>query len=117
MDIFVGAEYVIANALIALSRQGVNEISFAKLRRIGWKLQELCNESRISAIILTSGNSLKDAVYDFSDYFEYDMDEKTPIIRIKKEVPITDLENRFVYCLPSELGGLISQEMPSLLSA
>lgn len=117
MDIFIGAEYVIANALIALRQQGKHEISFNQLRRIGWKLQKLCNENQINAIIITSGYSIKNAVEDFPDYFVYGMDGEIPVVRIGEDVRIADLEDRFVYCLPAYLWNLISQKMPSLLVA
>lgn len=55
MDIFVGAEYVIANALIFLSRQGRGYVSFDQIRSLGWNVQERCNEAGVEAIILTSG--------------------------------------------------------------
>lgn len=36
MDISVGAEYVIASALIAFSRVGIDHISFDTLSELGW---------------------------------------------------------------------------------
>ena len=110
MDVFVGAEYVIANALIELKKKGEEYISFDKLRNIGWEIQKLCNEEGINAIILTSWSRIKDAIYDFSDYFEY-FEGPEPMIRVKSDRPITDLENRFVFCLPKDVATLITQNI------
>jgi len=114
MDIFVGAEVVIAKVLIALSRRGEDRVSFRQLGNIGWNIQQRCNANGVDAIILTSGKELKAAVYDFSDYFEYENIEE-PMIRIKKSVPITDLEKRFVFCIPSDVEKVIDQETDSFL--
>ena len=117
MDIFIGAEYVIANALIEISKKGDNCITFDKLRSIGWQIQQFCNQGGINVIILTSGSQLKDAIYDFSDYFEYaETGEYEPMIRIKQNTRIEDLEDRFVYCLPPDVAKLIGEKMPELVA-
>lgn len=59
MDISVGAEYVIASALIALRNHGKDCISFDTLRDLGWNIQQRCNEAGVDAIILTSGTDIK----------------------------------------------------------
>ena len=71
MNTFVGAEYVIANSLIALKKKGIDYITFSKLREIGFEIQNLCNTNGVDAIILTFGDSISSAIYDFSDYFQY----------------------------------------------
>lgn len=106
MDISVGAEYVIANALIFLGQQNGGCVSFDLIRSLGWNIQERCNEAGVDAIILTSGLDVQAAVYDFSDYFEY-VNNGTPMISVKKDVPIESLKNRFVYYLPQNVAGLI----------
>ena len=119
MDIQVGAEYVIANALIELRKHGKECITFGQLRNIGWRIQQLCNKEGINAIILTSGSRLTDAIYDFSDYFEYgetDAPLYEPMIRIKNDYPIEDLKDRFVYCLPDNVAKLFSSKMPELVA-
>lgn len=115
MDISVGAEYVIASALITLGRHGVDHISFSQLGDLGWSIQQRCNEMGVEAIILTSGTNIKAAVYDFSDYFEYEnIDE--PMIRIKKSVPVKDLQARFMCCLPKSVNDVIQSETASYLN-
>lgn len=114
MDISVGAEYVIANALIYLSRRGQDRISFNQIRNLGWNIQERCNEKGVNAIILTSGMDVQAAVYDFSDYFEY-VNEGRPMIRVKTNVPIESLENRFVHYLPQNVVKVITRETSTFL--
>lgn len=114
MDISVGAEYVIANALIFLSQRGEDRISFDQIRSLGWNIQERCNEKGVDAIILTSGMDVQAAVYDFSDYFEYVNDDK-PMICVKKNVPIDNLKDRFVYYLPKHVAEVIENETSMFL--
>lgn len=116
MDISVGAEYVIASALITLAQNGVDRISFSTLSDLGWNIQQRCNETGVEAIILTSGTNIKAAVYDFSDYFEYE-NVTEPMIRIKKSVPIEDLQTRFMLCLPKSVNEIIRNETISYLKA
>lgn len=110
MDISVGAEYVIANALIFLSRLGKGCVSFDQIRSLGWNIQERCNEAGVDAIILTSGIDVQAAVYDFSDYFEY-INGGKPMISVKKDVPIESLKDRFVYYLPQTVASVIEDAM------
>ncbi len=117
MSFFVGAEYVIANALIQLKQKGQNFVTFAFLRRLGWQIQQVCNNTGINAIILTSGYYIKDAVYDFSDYFEYVLDaNQGPLICIKKDTPIEDLKDRFIYCLPDDIAKVIIDKTSDLVA-
>lgn len=108
MDISVGAEYVIANALIVLSQKGIDRVTFSTLRDLGWSIQQRCNKAGVEAIILTSGMDIKAAVYDFSDYFEYE-NISEPTILIKKCVPIKDLQERFILCLPKAVKEVIQE--------
>ena len=119
MDTFVGAEYVIANALIALSKKGHDSITFSKLRTIGVQIQQYCNEQGIDAVILTSGDKISAAIYDFSDYFEYAETEtpfREPMIRIRKNIPITQLETRFVGYLPLDIIDVLMTKIPELVA-
>lgn len=50
MNTFVGAEYVMANTLIALKRKGIDFITFEKLREIGFKIQTSFNKQGLDAI-------------------------------------------------------------------
>ncbi len=119
MDTFVGAEYIIANALIALSKKGHDSITFSKLRTIGVQVQQYCNEQGIDAVILTSGDKISAAIYDFSDYFEYAEAEtplREPMIRIRKNTPIAYLESRFVGYLPLDVIDVLTKKIPEFVA-
>lgn len=119
MDTFVGAEYIIANALIALSKKGYDSITFNKLRTIGVQIQQYCNENGIDAVILTSGDKISAAIYDFSDYFEYAETEtpvREPMIRIRKNIPITQLKSRFIGYLPLEVIDVLMRKIPEFVA-
>ena len=116
MDVFVGAEYIIANALIVLHRRkGREYITFGELRSIGVKVQEYCNENGVEAVILTSGYNISNAIYNFSDYFEYIapvLPEDEPKIRIRKGTPISSVKQRFMGYLPLEVVWVLMLELP-----
>lgn len=102
MVTFVGAEYIIANSLIALKRkQNRTDISLEELSNLGIYIQQMSVEEDLDAVFLTSEDQLASAVFDFSDYFEYNTSQKT--ICIKKTKKITDLASRFVGYLPWEI--------------
>ena len=111
MNTFVGAEYVMANALIALKRKGTDFITFERLREIGFKIQTSFNEQ-----VLTSGDSISAAIFDFSDYFQYKEMDGVPAIEIHKDITITDLENRFVGYLPVDVLGVLLKEINKMVA-
>lgn len=116
MNTFVGAEYVMANALIALKRRGTDFITFERLREIGVKIQSSFNEKGIDAVILTSGSSISTAIFDFSDYFKCEEIDGNPAIFIQKDTTITDLENRFVGYLPVDILGALIEEIDRMVA-
>lgn len=116
MNTFVGAEYVMANALIALKRKGTDFITFERLREIGFKIQTIFNEQGLDAVILTSGDSISVAIFDFSDYFQYKEIDGAPAIVIHKDTTITDLENRFVGYLPVDVLGVLIKEIDKMVA-
>lgn len=116
MNTFVGAEYVMANTLIALKRKGIDFITFEKLREIGFKIQTSFNKQGLDAIIMTSGNSISAAIFDFSDYFQYKEIDGAPAIEIHKDTTIADLENRFVGYLPVDILGVLVKEIDKMVA-
>lgn len=99
MVTFVGAEYIIANSLIALKRKkNRTTISLSELNELGIYMQRMSIEKDLDAVFLVSQDQLATALFDFSDYFEYNESDKT--ICIKKSKQITDLASRFVGYLP-----------------
>ncbi|MCL2046789.1 MAG: hypothetical protein FWG88_10455 [Oscillospiraceae bacterium] len=100
MDVFVGAEYIIANALIALKAKGIDQIKFSELHDLGIEIQKICNEKAVDAVLLLSGNNVTSAIYSFSDYFTYIDDDIDPSIQLNSSKDIIDLQNRFIGYLP-----------------
>lgn len=102
MVTFVGAEYIIANSLIALKkRKNRSTISFSELSDLGIYIQKMSIEKDLDAVFLTSQDQYTSALFDFSDYFDYNEVEQT--ICIKQTKQITDLASRFVGYLPWEV--------------
>ena len=116
MNTFVGAEYVIANSLIALKKKGIDYITFSILREIGFEIQNLSNTNGVDAIILTFGDSISSAIYDFSDYFQYREVNGEPAILIQKNTTIIDLQKRFVGYLPIDVLSILVNEIQKLVA-
>ena len=99
MATFVGAEYIIANLLIAVKKKhNRDSISLGELSSAGVYIQRQSLEKDIDAIFLSSTDQLSTAIFDFSDYFEYDSNRQE--IFIVKTKKISDLESRFIGYLP-----------------
>ena len=99
MATFVGAEYIIANVLIALKRRkNKATISRSELNDFCIYIQKMSIEKDLDVIFLISQDQLDLALFDFSNYFEYS--ESGNIICINKNKQITDLASRFVGYLP-----------------
>ena len=84
MVTFVGAEYIIANVLIALKKINKKDmITLDELSEAGIYIKKhSLSNNEIDAIFLSSSEQVATALYDFSDYFEYDRKNKS--IRIVK---------------------------------
>ena len=117
MDVFVGAEYLIANALIALKKKGINKISVSLLHSFGIEVQQLCIEKSIDAVFLLSKDSVSAAVYNFSDYFTFEEDKGESAICLNSSAKIEDLEKRFIGYLPIALLKVIMQSAQALGAA
>ena len=97
MTTFVGAEYIIANLLIAMKKNhNRDSISFEEVCRACEYIQEQSLKKDIDAIFLSSTDQLSMAIFGFSDYFEYNSDQRKISI-------IFDLENRFIGYLPFDV--------------
>lgn len=102
MVTFVGAEYIIANLLIALKRINKREtVTLDELSEAGVYIREMSLSEDIDAIFLSSSEQVATAIYDFSDYFEYD--RETDAIKVVKTKKIEDLESRFMGYLPFDV--------------
>lgn len=99
MVTFVGAEYIIANVLIALKKsKNRSKITFRELNNLGIFIQKMSIEKCVDAVFLTSQDQMASALFDFSDYFEYSGADSS--ICIKRTKQIDDLASRFVGYLP-----------------
>lgn len=99
---YVGAEYIIANLLIALKRRK-NRLftSLGELMDLGSYIQQMSIEKDINAAFLISSDQIENATNGFSDYFEYSRVNNT--ICIKQQHCVKDLESKFVGYLPWEV--------------
>ena len=87
MATFVGAEYIIANVLIALKKFNKKDtITLDELSEAGIYIQKhSLSNNEIDAIFLSSSKQVVTALYDFSDYFEYDRENGSiRIVKTKK---------------------------------
>ena len=93
MTAIVGAEYLIGNAFIHLTKERF--LRLADLNNYRIQIQSYLNSNHIDAVI--TGNIPK-AAYDFENYFE--LKEDANIIILKANITKKDLEQRFVGYLP-----------------
>lgn len=98
---YVGAEYIIANLLIALKRRK-NRLftSLGELMDLGSYIRQMSIEKDINAAFLISSDQIENAVNSFSDYFEYNRVSNTICI---KQHCVKNLESKFVGYLPWEV--------------
>ncbi|WP_304975385.1 hypothetical protein [uncultured Acetatifactor sp.] len=115
MTKFVGAEYVVANMLIAEKKKGKNYVSFDRLGKYGIYVQAESIKKDIDVIFLTSRPQFLEIIYDFSDYFECKTDKNgQPIgIALRKSKDIDDLQYRFIFYLPKIISDLLEKSIQS----
>lgn len=116
MATFVGAEYIIANMLIAMKKtQNRESISLEELSKAGVDIQKWSAEKDLNAIFLSSTDQVSTAIYDFSDYFQFEAE--TQSIRIVKTKQISDLESRFIGYLPFDVLSFLVEAAESVCKA
>ena len=97
MTTFVGAEYVIANILIAEELNYHNDsISIEQLMSAISYIQNLAKERGIAAEFCVSYPDLMKAIDSFSDYFNFN----NQIVSIAPGRKLDDLKSRFIGYLP-----------------
>jgi len=116
--VFIGAEYVIGNSLVAVEKMGRDCISFRNLRYIGMKFQDYCNENNIYAIVRVYGDYISRALHEYADYFDYvesgdPLNE--PMVRIKKGKTVSSLKQRFYGYLPLNVIVLLVTEISKIV--
>lgn len=119
MDTFVSAEYIIANALIALAKEGKDCISFCNLREVGRRFQLYCNENNIHAVIQVYGDCIQRVLFECPEYFdcvESDGTLREPMVHIRNGVSIAALQQRFCGYLPLNVLTPLVSAMPEIVS-
>lgn len=108
---FVGAEYVIACALIGLKKKGIEEIRVDELCNYGIQMQRYSVEAKVEAVFLTAVPYVEEAIYDFSDYFHVNRNDEGDIISISidKDKEVKDLTSRFVGNIPLDILAVIEK--------
>jgi len=102
MCTFIGAEYLIANALIALSKKGIKQITFSQLNDYGIQVKKTCIDEKVDVALLLSKDAVSSAIFNFSDYFSI-IEGEEPIIEINKSSAVENLKERFIGYLPYEV--------------
>lgn len=113
MGTIVGAEYLIANALIALGQKGVDRISAQELREFGISVQQRCIAEEVDAVFLVSSDYVNAAVFNYSDYFTYVKEDDVEYIAINNR-PIDDIKKRFMGFIQPEALVILIQAAGSL---
>lgn len=105
MTNFVGAEYVIAIMLIEKARNSISSVSINELSKYGIHIQHMANSEKLDAVFLTSKSQLFNAIYDFSDYFSYELDSEGNLsqIYLNSSKDVSDLEFRFLGYIPQKI--------------
>ena len=108
---FVGAEYVIACALIELKKKGIEEIRVDELCDYGIQMQKYSIEAKVEAVFLTAVPYVEEAIYDFSDYFCVNKNEEGDIVSISivEDKEVKDLTYRFVGNIPLDILAVIEK--------
>lgn len=98
MITFVGAEYIIANLIIALNK---TSISFNKLSDLDIYLKKMTIKKNIDIVCFTSQDQLKLACLNFPEYFICNKNNNTIYLNNKRS--INDLKSRFIGYLPIDI--------------
>lgn len=108
---FVGAEYVIACALIGLKKRGIDKIRVDELCDYGIQMQRYSIEAKVEAVFLTAVPYVEEAIYDFSDYFQVNKSDEGDIesISLVKDKEVKDLTSRFVGNIPLDILAVIEK--------
>ena len=119
MTRFVGAEYLVANMLIAEKRKGRDYVSFDDLGKCGIYVQEKFIEADMEVVFLTSRPQFIETIYDFSDCFECKVDKESGQIKgiaLNKSKNIDDLQYRFVYYLPLKVSSFLQEAIETFVA-
>lgn len=102
MATFVGAEYIVANLLIAKKNHDEDSsMSLEELGNASVYIQRRSLNTDVDAIFSSSMEQLSAAVFEFCDYFKYnEAQQKISVVESKE---ISDLKSRFIGYLPFDV--------------
>jgi len=96
MCIYIGIEDLVANALIEIAeKSGKREVLFKDLNNYGADVVKLLNEKNEQAVLILSKERTNEFLHDYSDYFELFSTGLAEGIRLKKDVTVRELWEKF----------------------
>lgn len=96
MYMYIGIEDLVANAIIELvenSQKG--EVLFSQINRYGATIIQILSENDKKAILILSKERTNEFLHDYSDYFELFSTGKEEGIRLRNNVSVDDLWEKF----------------------
>jgi len=96
MQIYIGIEDLVANALIELVQKSEKrEVLFSQLHNYGTKVVRLLNAEREQAVLIVSKESTYRLISDYSNFFELFSSLHGEGIRLKSDVTVEKLWKSF----------------------
>jgi len=96
MCIYIGIEDFVANALIELvEKSEKREVSFKQLDEYGAKVIKYLNEKQEQAVLVLSKERISAFLHDYSDYFELFSTGMDEGIRLKENITVGHLWEKF----------------------
>lgn len=97
MCVYIGIEDLAANALIELisKDQDTRFVSYIELENYGSEVVKFLNSRGEKAILILSRDSTNDMFRNYSDIFEEALCDDSLGIRLKEQVTLEDLINKF----------------------
>lgn len=96
MCIYIGIEDLVANALIELVEKSERrEVLFKQLDEYGAKVIKYLNDKQEQAVLVLSKERTSDFLHDYSNYFELFSNGIDEGIRLKEEVSVGQLWEKF----------------------
>lgn len=97
MCVYIGIEDLAANALIEVmsKKNDTRFVSYAELENYGAEVVKFLNLKGEKAILILSRESTNDMFRNYSDIFEEAFDKGTLGIKLKSDITVEDLINKF----------------------
>ena len=96
MCMYIGIEDLVANALIELvEKSSRQKVSFRELNQYGATVIQILIEGSKKAVLIMSNEKTCEFLQDYSDFFEYYSNETEDGIKLKGNVTIDQLWEKF----------------------